>query len=219
MQEARREREKSGAGNRGLGDRGYHKSEVVMCQNQKLLKPIVARPFNRVVGCSSRAKNWSSGGHNVLDPKGTPGHLERAQEQIPEKKLKEMIELGDDSSLEKTSVEQVLKNMEKQLGAEPRPMVLMAGIVPDAVLRQASDRKFVFDLPAVPAKYKHLISVAVAAAVSSHLCTETFIRLAERTGVSKEEIAEAILTAKFALGSTVFASAVEGMELLTKGEK
>jgi AhpD family alkylhydroperoxidase len=106
--------------------------------------------------------------------------------------------------------------MEQNLGAEPRPMVLLSKIVPEAVLRQASERKFVFDLPAVPAKYKHLISVAVAAAVSSHLCTETFVRLAERAGASKEEIAETILTAKFALGSTVFASAVEGMELITK---
>jgi len=117
---------------------------------------------------------------------------------------------------EKPTLEQVLKNMEKQLGAEPRPMALMSKIVPEAVLRQASERKFVFDLPGVPAKYKHLICVAVAAAASSHLCTETFVRLAERAGATKEEIGETLLTAKFALGSTVFASAVEGMELITK---
>ena len=120
---------------------------------------------------------------------------------------------------EKPTLEQVLKNMEKQLGAEPRPMALMSKIVPEAVLRQASERKFVFDLPGVPAKYKHLICVAVAAAASSHLCTETFIRLAERAGATKEEIGETLLTAKFALGSTVFASAVEGMELITKEGK
>ena len=116
------------------------------------------------------------------------------------------------------TVEQVLKTMEQNLGAEPRPMVLLSKIVPEAVLRQASERKFVFGLPAVPVKYKHLISVAVAAAVSSHLCTETFIRLAARAGASKEEIGETLLTAKFALGSTVFASAVEGMELVIKGQ-
>ena len=120
---------------------------------------------------------------------------------------------------EKPTLEQVLKNMEKQLGAEPRPMALMSKIVPEAVLRQASERKFVFDLPGVPAKYKHLICVAVAAAASSHLCTETFIRLAERAGATKEEIGETLLTAKFALGSTVFASAVDGMELITKEGK
>ncbi|MGQ9583067.1 MAG: carboxymuconolactone decarboxylase family protein [Thermoplasmatota archaeon] len=125
-----------------------------------------------------------------------------------------MEQRGD---LEKPTVEQVLKNMERQLGVEPRPMVLMSRIVPEAVLRQAAERKFVFELPAVPAKYKHLICVAVAAAVSSHLCTETFVRLAMRAGATKEEIGEALLTAKFALGSTVYASAVEAMELATNG--
>ena len=129
-----------------------------------------------------------------------------------------MNEMNEVVQQQKPSVEQVLKMMEQNLGAEPRPMVLMSKMVPEAVLRQASERKFVFDLPAVPAKYKHLISVAVAAAASSHLCTETFVRLAKRAGASKEEIGETLLTAKFALGSTVFASAVEGMELVTKGE-
>ena len=71
------------------------------------------------------------------------------------------------------------------------------------------------ELPHVPAKYKHLIMIAVAAAVSSHLCTETFVGIAHRAGVSKDEIAEAIITARFALASTTFASAVEGMEYLT----
>jgi AhpD family alkylhydroperoxidase len=127
--------------------------------------------------------------------------------------------MEEKSHIEKPTVEQVLKNMEKQLGAEPRPMILMSKIVPEAVIRQASERKFVFDMPGVPVKYKHLICVAVAAAASSHLCTETFIRLAERAGATKEEIGETLLTAKFALGSTVFASAVDGMELITKEGK
>jgi AhpD family alkylhydroperoxidase len=71
------------------------------------------------------------------------------------------------------------------------------------------------ELPHVSAKYKHLIMIAVAAAVSSHLCTETFVKIAHRAGVSRDEIAEAIITARFALASTTFASAVEGMEYLT----
>ena len=73
-----------------------------------------------------------------------------------------------------------------------------------------------FDLPHIPAKYKHMIMIAVAAAVSSHLCTETFMKFAKRAGVSKEEIAEAIIAARFALASTVFASAVEGLDSLAR---
>lgn len=114
------------------------------------------------------------------------------------------------------SVQQILKMMEENLGEEPKPMVLMSKLVPEWIPRQAQERKFVFDLPNIPPKYKHLIMIAVAAAVNSHLCTETFIKIARRAGVSKEEIGEALLAARFALASTIFATAVEGMEYLAE---
>ena len=119
----------------------------------------------------------------------------------------------------KPSVEQVLKMMADNLGEEPRPMVLMSRVVPEWIPRQAQERKFIFDLPNVPAKYKHLIMIGVAAAVSSHMCTETFIKQAHRAGVSDEEIGEAILAARFALASTVFAAATEGLEYLVEEKR
>lgn len=112
------------------------------------------------------------------------------------------------------SVEEILKMMEEGLGEEPRPMVLMSKLIREWVPRQAQEKKFVMDLPHVPPKYKNLIMIAAAAAVGSHLCTETFIKIARRGGASKEEIAETILTARFALASTIFATAIEGMEHL-----
>lgn len=117
---------------------------------------------------------------------------------------------------EKPTVEQVLRMMAENLGEEPRPMVLMSKILPEWIPKQAQERKFVYDLPHIPAKYKHLIMIAVAAAVSSHLCTETFIKIAKRSGVSNGEIGEAIIAARFALASTVFAAATEGLEAITK---
>ena len=119
----------------------------------------------------------------------------------------------------KPTIEQILQMMAENLGEEPRPMVLMSKIIPEMVFKQAQNRRFVFDLPNIPAKYKHLIMIAVAAAVSSHLCTETFIKIAKRAGVTKEEIGEAIIAARFALASTVFAAATEGLEYLTKGNE
>ncbi len=116
----------------------------------------------------------------------------------------------------KPTLEQVLQMMAENLGEEPRPMVLMSKVLPGWIPRQAQERKFVFDLLNIPAKYKHLIMIAVAAAVSSHLCTETFIKIAKRSGVGKEEIGEAIIAARFALASTVFAAATEGLEYLTR---
>ena len=114
----------------------------------------------------------------------------------------------------KVNVEEILKMMTEGLGEEPRPMVLMSKLIPEWIPRQAQERKFVMDLPHIPPKYKHLILIAASAAVGCHLCTETFIKLAHRAGVTKEEIAEAILATRFALASTTFATAIEGMEYL-----
>jgi len=112
------------------------------------------------------------------------------------------------------SIEELLKMMEQQLGEEPRPMVLMSKLIPEWIPRQAQEKKFVMDLPNIPPKYKQLIMIAAAMAVGCHLCTETFIKGAQRAGVTKEEIAETILTTRFALASTTFATAIEGMEYL-----
>ena len=119
---------------------------------------------------------------------------------------------------QKMSVEDILKMMEEGLGEEPRPMVLMSKLIPEWIPRQAQERKFVMELPSIPPKYKHLIMIATAAAVGSHRCTATYIKLARRAGVTKEEIAETILAARFALGSTTFATAIEGMEYLVSDE-
>jgi len=119
---------------------------------------------------------------------------------------------------QKMNVENILKMVEEGLGEEPRPMVLMSKLIPEWIPRQAQERKFVMELPNVPPKYKHLIMIAAAAAVGSHMCTATFIKLARRAGVTKEEIAETILATRFALGSTTFATAIEGMEYLVSAK-
>ena len=115
----------------------------------------------------------------------------------------------------KTAVEEILKQMEERLGEEPRPMVLMSKLVPEMIPKHAQDTKFVMELPHIPPKYKQLIMIGITAAVGSHRCTENQIKIARRAGVSKEEIAEAIITARFTLAATVVVTATEGMEYLT----
>lgn len=115
---------------------------------------------------------------------------------------------------QKPTVEQILKHMAANLGEEPTPMVLMSKLLPEWIPRQAQERKYVMELPHIPPKYKHLIMIAAATAVGCHLCTETFIKLAHRAGVTNEEIAETLVATRFALASTTFATAVEGMEYL-----
>jgi len=69
-------------------------------------------------------------------------------------------------------------------------------------------------LPGIPEKYKHLIMVAVSAALGCEMCTEVFTKIAKRKGVSEEEIAEAILVARFAMASTIFATATPALRWL-----
>lgn len=113
------------------------------------------------------------------------------------------------------SVEEILKMMEERLGQEPRPMVLMSKLMPALIPKHMQDMKFVMELPNIPAKYKHLISIAVTIAFGSPHCTESQIKMASRAGVSKEEIAEAIAITRFTLGATTVVTATEGMEYLT----
>jgi len=115
-------------------------------------------------------------------------------------------------------VEQTLKMMAEKHGEAPRPMVLMSRLIPEWVPRQAAEQKFVMDLPHVPAKYKQLLMIATTIGAGNHQCTKTQIKLAQKAGLTKEEIGEAILVARYALASTVFNTALDGLELLVGDE-
>ncbi|MDK2796439.1 MAG: hypothetical protein PWQ58_1638 [Archaeoglobaceae archaeon] len=115
-------------------------------------------------------------------------------------------------------VEEILKKMEEMIGEEPEPQVLFSKLVPEWIARQADERKFVMSLPNIPEKYKHLIMIAVAAALESEMCTEMFVKIAKRSGVSDREIGEAILVARFAKASTIFATATPAFRWLV-GER
>jgi len=114
------------------------------------------------------------------------------------------------------TLEELLRHMEKTSGGDPRPMRVLGAIKPEFVFEQVRSKKFVMEQPLIPPKYKHLIMIAVAAAVESTMCTTVFMKAASGAGVSKEEIAEAIMVARQARASTIFATAVEGFEELLK---
>ena len=119
---------------------------------------------------------------------------------------------------QKPTVEQVLKAMAEKMGEVPRPMVLMSRVAPQAVLRQAADQKFVFEQPQIPMKYKTLMMIVATVAMGNEKCAKTQINQAKRAGITKEEIGEAILLARYALASTSFNTVVDGLELLVGSE-
>lgn len=112
------------------------------------------------------------------------------------------------------SIEQILENMKEKLGADPVPMQLLAKLMPEGVREQARSSQFVESLEAIPLKYKTLMYVAAAAAAGSELCTKTYAQRALKSGATAEEVAEALLVARFVSASIVFATAVPTMEFL-----
>lgn len=55
---------------------------------------------------------------------------------------------------EKPSVEQILRKMEQQLGAEPLPMKLLSQLSPETVYDHVAMRQHVDTRPNIPAKEK-----------------------------------------------------------------
>ena len=115
----------------------------------------------------------------------------------------------------RVDLEQLLTKMAEDLGEEPKPMRLLGRLAPDAVFEHATNKNFVFAKEAIPAKYKLLASIAISAALGSETCTTNYVKSALRKGITRAEITEAILLARFIKGTTVVAASVPAMELLT----
>ncbi|AAB90889.1 MULTISPECIES: carboxymuconolactone decarboxylase family protein [Archaeoglobus] len=120
---------------------------------------------------------------------------------------------------QEAKVAEILQKMEEMIGEEPKPQKLFSKVAPEWLERQMDERQFVMSLESIPEKYKHLIMIAVAAAVGSKMCTEVFTKIAKRRGVSEREIGEAILVARFALASTIFATVTPALEWLEGGDE
>lgn len=114
--------------------------------------------------------------------------------------------------------DKILREMEKNGGEVCNPLILTSKIMPEWIPRQAEEGKFVMSLPNIPPKYKQLIMISVAAALQNKQCTEYFIKVGAHMGLSSKEIGEAILTARFAMASTIFSSAEEGFQSMIESE-
>ncbi|MDD1772028.1 MAG: carboxymuconolactone decarboxylase family protein [Methanomassiliicoccales archaeon] len=117
------------------------------------------------------------------------------------------------------NADEILRNMEKNSGEVCNPLILTSKIMPEWISRQADEGKFVMSMPEVPPKYKQLIMISVAAALQNKQCTEYFIKVGKHMGLKDKEIGEAILTARFAMASTIFSSAEDGFKSMVEESK
>lgn len=111
-------------------------------------------------------------------------------------------------------IQELLKEMERQAGSVPVPMDLLSKLDESAVLEHAGNKKWLYSKTAVPNKYKHLMSISAAAALGQENCISSYVKSAIRQGISKDEIVEALLVARFVKATTVISASVEAMKLL-----
>jgi AhpD family alkylhydroperoxidase len=103
--------------------------------------------------------------------------------------------------------------------APQTPMDILRAISPEGAKTYMDHRAATMDNPAlqaVPAKYKLLIGIGVAASLQSSTCTLMWTKQARQAGVSDAEIAEAILVARLMKMATVNDTAADALAWLRK---
>ena len=112
------------------------------------------------------------------------------------------------------TIEQLLEAMAADLGRKPETMELLSKLNEKAVFEYAANKNFAMSGGWIPPKYKLLMSIAISAALGSEHCITQYTEVAIRKGISKDEIVEALLLARFVKGTTVMSASTEAMRLL-----
>ena len=98
------------------------------------------------------------------------------------------------------------------------PMELLKEFAPEFAQNQMDEKALIFEHPnyqAVPAKYKMLIGIAAAAISGSDSCTQMWVKLAKDQGVTKAEITEAVMVARYMKQATVNDTVSNAFQLLS----
>jgi AhpD family alkylhydroperoxidase len=102
-----------------------------------------------------------------------------------------------------------------------KPMELLTKFAPEFAKNQMDERTLLFEHPdyqSVPAKYKLLSGIAVAAALGSETCTEMWVTKAVDAGITRDEITEAIMVARYMKQATVNDTVATTFEWLRERE-
>ena len=102
---------------------------------------------------------------------------------------------------------------------QKNPMDLLKHYAPEFAKNQMDEKALLFEhekYQAVPAKYKILIGIAVAAGLGCEKCTEMWAHQAKEKGISNQEVVEAIMVARFMKRATVNATVAKTLAGLTE---
>jgi AhpD family alkylhydroperoxidase len=100
------------------------------------------------------------------------------------------------------------------------PIELLKHFAPEFGENQMQEKSLIFEsekYQKVPNKYKMLVGIGVAAALGSDTCTQMWTKMAKQSGVTNEEIVEAINVARYMKQATVNDTVANSLRIL-KGE-
>jgi AhpD family alkylhydroperoxidase len=102
----------------------------------------------------------------------------------------------------------------------PNAMKVLTAVTPEGARSYLDHKSAVMENPALqalPAKYKLLVGIGVAAALRSGTCALMWTRMATEAGATEGEIAEAILVARLMTMATVNSAAEDAFAWLDGG--
>lgn len=116
------------------------------------------------------------------------------------------------------AAEELLKEVEKVYGEVPYILNFMKQSPELLVAKVIYENAIVREFKRLDAKTVELISIGVAAALQCEHCLKLHIRVAQRLGITKEEIFDAILIAGSLSNSAVLAEGTRAMDAEVKDE-
>jgi AhpD family alkylhydroperoxidase len=132
------------------------------------------------------------------------------------KKIEKILQRKPDDA-----AEELLKDVEKAYGEVPYILNFMKQNPELLVTKILYDNSIIREFKRLDAKTIELISIGVSAALKCPYCLKMHIRVAQRLGVTKEEIFDAILIAGTLSNAAVLAEGTRAMvaENLGKGDE
>ena len=105
--------------------------------------------------------------------------------------------------------------------AIPNAMKVLTAVSPEGAQSYLDHKAAVMENPelqALPAKYKLLVGIGVAAALRSNSCALMWTKMAKQAGATQAEIAEAILVSRLMTMATVNSAAEDALTWLHEGD-
>ena len=100
------------------------------------------------------------------------------------------------------------------MGRSPETMVLLSQVNKKAVFEHAANKKFAMSGEHIPQNYKIFMGLVATKAMGAKKCINNSLQSVLKNGVSKEEIVEVLVLARFVKASSVFSASTDALKMV-----